>query len=91
MNNKLTYAILILVVIIGVYFASTSLSTIGSTPETISDCRIVLEGDVCIDYEDCLYGAERDVSCIRGYKIVGEPEGEPELEFGQELAGGSSE
>lgn len=69
----------------GIYSTITDIGTIGQ-------CRIVIDGSVCEEYTQCTYLSDRDISCVKGYKIIIVPISTPVISTSvTELDGGSNE
>lgn len=73
------------VVLIASLFFSGVLSTtqIEDQVDGFDNCRIILDGDVCAQYTECVYDSERDLSCVTGYEKVNVSKGETSIDEGQ--------
>lgn len=82
--------VLVLIVLLLLIFPGT-FSTITDIGE-IGQCRIVVDGNVCSVYTICEYEPIRDISCIKGYKIISLPDTEPSIDTSiTEIGGGLNE
>lgn len=88
MKNKIILFSVLFLLVVAVYLSVGGYSVL--TEEQIGNCRIILDGDVCDNYEDCIYGSERDISCIKGYEIKEMILGEDFMESNL-VVGGSNE
>ncbi len=75
-NISIIIGIIALIIIGGLFYSG--LSTIE---DEFSNCKYILEGDVCSNYTECYYSQSRDASCIKGYEDKSPDLGEEFYEY----------
>ena len=74
--------ILLLLIIGGIIASGFFVTTFSTIDEQIAfgDCKFIKDGDVCSQYTRCVYEPNRDLSCIKGYRVVNASVGEMEID-----------
>lgn len=78
--------IILAILIIGGLIASGLFVTTFSTVDeqlAFGNCKFIKEGDVCSQYTQCVYEPNRDLSCIKGYRIVNASVGSPDVDISE--------